>query len=440
MTPDIPLHRKLNEATRRIRLLLVYQWAARLLCWTALACVLLVIASRLRWVQEPEPAVLAGAMGAAALVGAAIGFSRRLTRMDVARLTDSRTGLKDRLATAVEFEGAAEGDPLVRHLVDDAGQRAKELNLRRVYPWRVTREGAGFVAFALVLFGAFFLPTLPAFRSKEQKAEAAEVKKHGQAIEKLAIERQKAAEGKKLDETAKAAAEARKLAEAMRKGDVSKKAAMVKLAKLTKKMEEQQKRMAMANTPGRKSMEEAGKEIQKALEQQQKAITEAARAAEQKDAKADGKHAAQKPGEKPNAQGADGKTAGEKDKRAAEKAAQQAQQAGSQSQQSEAMKKAQQAMQKFAQALMDQSGEQQNAAMQDLAKQLESGQLNKQEMDQLQKQMQQAANAMKGTDLDKAAKEMEKAAQELAKLMKEMNITPEDLKKLAQMVQQAGGT
>ena len=35
MTPDVTLHRKLNEASRRIRLLLVSRWTARALCWTA---------------------------------------------------------------------------------------------------------------------------------------------------------------------------------------------------------------------------------------------------------------------------------------------------------------------------------------------------------------------------------------------------------------------
>src|SRR6185437_4063633 len=60
MTPDISLHRKLNEAARRIRLLLVSQWAARTLCWTAAACVVWLLASKLNWLPAPTPELVGG--------------------------------------------------------------------------------------------------------------------------------------------------------------------------------------------------------------------------------------------------------------------------------------------------------------------------------------------------------------------------------------------
>src|SRR5437016_4963501 len=112
MTPDITLHHKLAEASRRIRLLMVYHWTSRTLCWTALACVVWLVASRLNWISEPEPRMLVTLLSAAAILGVGLGATRRLTTMDVARLTDRRLATKDRLASAIEFERDPSGDPL----------------------------------------------------------------------------------------------------------------------------------------------------------------------------------------------------------------------------------------------------------------------------------------------------------------------------------------
>jgi hypothetical protein len=88
MTPDISLHSKLDEASRRIRLLLLYRWTSRALCWTALACVLWLIASKLRLAPPPDVSWLVALLGAAGVTGAVIGLTRRLTTMEVARITD----------------------------------------------------------------------------------------------------------------------------------------------------------------------------------------------------------------------------------------------------------------------------------------------------------------------------------------------------------------
>src|SRR5512135_288457 len=99
------LQHKLLQAQRRIRLLLVYRWMARLLCWTALACLAWLLVSKLNWVETPSPEWIAIALGIAALAGCVLGFAVRLTPADVARLTDRRTSMKERLGSAVEFEG-----------------------------------------------------------------------------------------------------------------------------------------------------------------------------------------------------------------------------------------------------------------------------------------------------------------------------------------------
>src|SRR5437660_7592147 len=145
MTPQLALHRKLNEAGRRIRALLVFQWMARTLCWTALACLAWLLASRFTRLPQPSDAALVGALLAAAVVGAAIGLARRITRMDVARLTDRRAEMKERFSSAVEFQAATSDDPLVQRQIVDAGAHAEALDLSGTYPLRISREAIGFI-------------------------------------------------------------------------------------------------------------------------------------------------------------------------------------------------------------------------------------------------------------------------------------------------------
>lgn len=425
MTPDITLHHKLSEASRRIRLLMVYHWTARTVCWTTLACVLWLVASRFNWVSEPQANTLVGILITAVVAGIVLGATRRLTTMDVARLTDRRLSTKDRLASAIEFEREPAGDPLFQQQIADAGAHAKALDIRRAYPFKLSREAVISIVLVLALFGAFFLPKLPMFWSQEKKDEMKEVKAMGIQIEKLATDTQKTSEAKKLEEAAKAAKEAKKLAEAMRKGEETKKSAMIKLTKLTRDIEEQQRKMAQANSPNQKPMSQAAKEAKDALDKQQKAVTDAVKTAQKEQVGKKGENAQDKQqnGDKKN----DGAKPGEK----------QGQKPGeSQQQQSEAMKQAQLALQKFSQALMDQNGEAQNQALQQLADQMEKGDMSKAEMGQLQQQIQQMSQALKGTDLDKASKQM----QQMAEMMKQMKIDPETLKKLASMMRQAGGT
>ena len=398
MTPEVVLHRKLSSASRRIRLLLAYRWSARLLLGSAAACLLWLLASKVYWVEEPSPESIAVIVTGAGLIGALGGFLRRVTPLEAARLTDKRTQMKERLASAVEFEAVNTGDPLIRRQIEDAGAHAHTLDLRRTYPVRLNRESVCAIALVLVLFGAYFLPSLPVFWSRERKQEAEQVKQHGLSIEKIARDSEKASDEKKLAEAKKASEEAKKLAQAMKRGKMSKKQALVKLNKLTKNIAEQQKRLAAVNAGGSKSLEQAAREVKQALEEKQKAAAEAMKA-------------------KREAGKAEPKTPEEQ-------------------KQSEAMNKAQAALQKFSEALAKDDAQGQNQSLQELDQQLQSGQMSQKDMQKLSQQMDKVAQALKNTKLDKASKELG----ELAKQMKTQQMDPEALKKLAELAQKAGGT
>ena len=421
MTPDLTMHHKLNEATRRIRLLLVMQWVGRTVLAAAIVCLLWLIAGKLDWIDGLSVLTAEVVLAVAAVLGVGLGFAQKLTRMDVARLTDSRTNFKERLASAVEFAGADNSDPFISSQLADAGAKAAELDLKKAYPLRPTRTLVAAVLLGIAVFLAFLLPTFTIFWPQAKKQEIAEVKKQAAEMQKVIRISEKTADQQKLDDSKKAAKEANKMLEAMQKANTTKKGAMIQLSKMTKQIEEQQKRIASANAPGQKSLQKASEEIKKALEQKQQSI-EASDKAKKDAAKAAGKDG-KKPGEKAN-ENKDGKS-GEKQQNA---------KSGESKQQSQAMEQAQQALQKFAQALADQNANQQNEALQQLAEQMEKGQMSPQEMQTLQQQMQQMAQALKGTELDKPSDQMKK----MAEMMRQIKLDPETLKKLAKMMREAG--
>src|SRR5258708_4305735 len=124
MTPDTVLHRKLHQASRRIRLLLVYKWTSRTLCASALGCLVWLLAAKLNWVSDPSAEWLALIVCGAGMAGAIYGLLPSITPTDAARLTDQRTGMKERLGSAVEFEKSAGDDPILRRQIEDAGSHA----------------------------------------------------------------------------------------------------------------------------------------------------------------------------------------------------------------------------------------------------------------------------------------------------------------------------
>src|SRR5687767_15097705 len=114
MTPEITLHRKLSSASRRIRMLLAYRYASRLILAAAAVCLAWLLASKAYWVEEPNPELIFGIVLGAGLLGSLFGFFRRVAPLEAARLTDKRTQMKERLASAVEFEGLHIDDPILR--------------------------------------------------------------------------------------------------------------------------------------------------------------------------------------------------------------------------------------------------------------------------------------------------------------------------------------
>ncbi|HLV81082.1 MAG TPA: hypothetical protein VKT32_12410, partial [Chthonomonadaceae bacterium] len=405
--PDSSMEATLRAATRRIRSLLMLRYGARGLFYSAVACLLLVGMSKLRFFALPDPWLLAGLICLSFIVGIALALLRPLPPLSVARLTERRADLKERLSSAVEFraQGIGPSEPFYSEQRADADRSAAGLELKRLYPLRWPRELPGGLLAALALFLVYFLPTLPAFMSPQQRQETEEVKRQGIAIQKLARDAQKTADQQKLDETKKAAEEARKLGEAMQKAKLNKKQALVAMQKLTQKMEETQKRLA-ANRPPR-TMEQARQDFKRSLDQMQREQDQA-----------------QKQAHKQTAQNLARKTTPPGMKRPP-----------TPPQPSAAMKQAQMALQQMAQAMADMNAQQMQQAMQQIAQQMQSGQMSKEEMQQLQQALQKLAQALQNTQMNAAAQQL----QQLAQMMQSLNnLDPKTLQALAAMCRNIG--
>jgi myosin heavy subunit len=398
----------LRIATRRIRMLRLLRSGSVALCYGALACLILVGLGKVSHGLAPAPGLLAGLMALALILGALHALLPRLTDLDVARLTESRADLKERLSSAVEFRrlGMEPTAPFYGEQFSDANRHAAELDIKKLYPARIPRTLPLGIILCLALWGVYFLPGLPIFWSKEKKAEMAEVKAQGIQLLKVAEDKEKTADQQKLDETKKAAAEARKLAEAMKHGKMEKKEALVAMQKLTKKMEDQQRKLAEKQAP--KSLDQAGKEFKKSMDQMQKDVERA-----RKDRQA---------------QEAQKQMAVRDMKQALDKAKQN-------QQQSEAMKQATKAMEQMSQAMANQSPQQMQKAMEQMAKAMQSGNMSKQEMQQMAQMMQAMAQALQNTQMNQASQQMAQMAQ-MMQAMQSMDA--KSMQQLAQMMQKIG--
>jgi hypothetical protein len=410
---SVPLPNALNAtlaaATRRIRFLLAVRYMSRALCWSSLACLLVVAMSKLHLVFDtPKPAVLGGVIGFAVLGGFAAAFVRRLTPLAVAKATDRRTDLKDRLSSALEFQqtGMDPSAPFYSEQLADATRAVHGVDLKAAYPSHMPKELIAGVALSLTLFGMFFLPSLPIFWSKDKKNEIAEVKKQGIEIVKIAEDKQKTADQQKLTETKKAAAEAKKLGEAMEKGKMTKKESLVALQRLLKKMEETQKRTSDKQA---EKMKAAGADLKRSLDKMQKEMEQ-----KQKEKEAEAK-AQQKPADPRNIQKPSQNAKADTPK------------------QSPAMQKAQEAMKQMADALANQDNQQMKSAMEKMADQMKSGQMSKEEMQQMQKALQQMAQALKDGGQQQAGEKMQQMAQQMQQMS---SMSAENMAQMAGQMQQ----
>lgn len=151
------LERKLDEIGRRYRRVTLARLVLRSLFVGGCVTTLVDAAIRLGW-HRPSLVVVMAVFFAAAALTFALGYRPPPSRLYLARLADQRLDLKDRLATAVEWEDRA--SPLVTWLLHDADQQARFLDPRAVVPVPVPspRQAFAWLALAAVLVALWTAP------------------------------------------------------------------------------------------------------------------------------------------------------------------------------------------------------------------------------------------------------------------------------------------
>lgn len=369
--------------------------------------------------------VLAGVVG-----GTLYGLLRKLDDFSVALAADKRTGMRERLSTAVAMDESA--PEMGQAVVGDAVSHVSGLSSREVFRHRFGIPHASLGIALVLLAAAIFWPLVPAFQSRNRKAEVKVMKKEGAKLVKIAKEIKREAGTHK--ELKKLAARLQDLGRKMESGRLEKKKAMLQTRKLTKEVEKQQDELAKKNATTR-SMDQAKLDMKKAGEELAKQM-------------------AMKMAAKEKIPMAEAMKQMPSDKKLAELANKQGQLSPSE------QKALEEALEKYADskngmpipkelgealAKLAANKDYQKAMeiMRKLAQKLNSGKMSPMDQEMLKKQLEALAKALKNTDLDKLAKMMADSAQKLAqmspeeleKLIKELR----EMQKMAELMAKAGG-
>lgn len=383
-------HQKAEFVARRLRLLRLTKW----MLWSLFAAgalnLVLLLAGKLELIA-PYLEVNVAILGAAGIFGAVWGLSRRKTPFEAARVVDSELELKERMASALEFERKPARGPIYDLQAQDAAQYAAEIDVRAAFPYRFTREAKLALGVAVALAAAAFLPQLPLFQSEQERAEKAEIKRQGARVVQLS-KRLELTEKKKDKPHSKLSRDLEDLGKKMQKGRISKKEALKKLGKFSKELELKHKELAERNVT--KSYKQAVAE----LKRREAALPELPE---------------------------DMKKLAELEK-----------------------------MAKLSESLEKRDFDAASKALEDLSRELGKGKLDPKQLEQLKKRLEALARSFKGTDLDKlarlleqtlqnldlsnlnlSAEELQKAA-ELLRSLGEQMLSAEELKRLAQLLEE----
>ena len=226
VAPDLDL----TPFRRRIRLLRTWRCAA-IGGSAGAGCALLLAAMDYFDVLDATPRLLLITLGIGILAGMARGLFENLPDNAIARSVDRRGGLADRLTTAYEVPATDGG--LASSMVDDARTHASALRPASLYPVRPGRWHGLMLGLVAVTALVFILGNTTWLRSAASKAEAAELNRDADTVQRVAMPVLEAA--KRADATPEDKELARQLdkfASDLRKGRMNKQQAMLKANEL----------------------------------------------------------------------------------------------------------------------------------------------------------------------------------------------------------------
>ncbi len=254
------LNNEIKRLRRRIRLLLCERWGLFGASIGAIAAAILVALSS-KYDELLSYPLWIGVVLLGAIAGVACGLLKKLGDLTIALAADKRTGLKERLSTAVSLD--ENSGEMADALCSDANERISALRSPEVFKHKFGLPHWIFSGALCVLLAIIFIPQLPAFQSPLRRQEVSVMKREGEKLVKLAKEMKKI--DTKNQELRKLADKLQKLGAKMNTGRMSRKQAMLKTQRLEKDIKKEQDRLARQNSPA-KSLDKARADMRKNLD------------------------------------------------------------------------------------------------------------------------------------------------------------------------------
>lgn len=359
-----------------------------------------------------------------AIIGVVFGFIKRINDIDLAIAADIRTGMKERISTAVSFLSEPNHNDMESAVIQDAENHIRNLSPNTAFAHKFNKNHVIAAGSALIFTLSLFLPQYLANYSKTRKQEIAVMKSEGQKLVNVSKDL-KEKNISKEEEIKKLAGRIEQLGRKMATGRMDKKQAMLKTRRLTEQVKQAQDRLAVKNSSS-KSMSQANAEMNKA-------------------GREIAKQAAEEIAKRENIPSSEALKKVATDKRLAELSKKtSALTSAERKELAQAIKKYSNPNSKLsipqelgaAITKLAENGDFKEAAkiMQDLAKKMNLGDMPQMDKEMLKQQVDKLAEALKNTDLNKLAKQMKENAEQLAKM------SPEELEKLAEQIKQARET
>jgi hypothetical protein len=211
-----------------------------------LASTLLALSWAMRWdISFWVPASAVAVLAAAGLV---YGATRRVDQQQVAQWLDRQANTQERLTTAQWLSQRGLQQEMEQLQLQDAENCAQTLDIRRLA--RIPLPRTFWVALTMTALAVFlwFAPDLAWFQSPQTRQEKQALRSAGERAEQLAQEWRKQATGQDKEKMRRLAAQLESLSKQMKRARLSKREAMVKMSRLQREAEEQQRRLAEANS------------------------------------------------------------------------------------------------------------------------------------------------------------------------------------------------
>lgn len=417
MSANEALNASIIRLRKRVRLLFIERFSLIGISMGMLAAGVIVLFST-RFDQLLNYELWAATVFAGLLIGTAYGAFKKFDDLAVAIAADKRTGMKERLSTAVALQD--DSDEMVKALVQDAEEHTSGMRPNQVFRHKFGIAHAVFGISLLLFLASIFAPQLPMFQSKTRRQEVAVMKREGKKL--VRISKELKGISAPHENLRKLSYRLEALGKKMETGRMTRKQAMLHTQRLNKEILKEQDRLAKLNSQ-KKSMDQAQAQMRRASADLADKIS----------------HEIAK---KENIPPSEAMKKVPSDKRLAELARKEGPLTESERKKLEnAVKKSleaendQQIAVELGEALskLAQNGDYQKALslMQQVAKKLGSKNLSPMNREMLREQMKQLAQALSNTNLDKLAKQLKENAQQLA------NMSQADLQNLLKEVEQA---